>query len=132
MLYILRTIYLQKIEALRSKEIVLSSFPFLSFLLPTFLTFLIMNLSLQFRAASDELGGEPHVRECLKRHFADICSDGDLVLHEFLDSTMKLLDIQVLLEKHGALGSSVITTLINTLKHWRLNKRCIINPWWAC
>ena len=91
-----------------------------------------MNLSLQFRAASDELGGETHLRECLKRHFADICSDGDRVVHEFLDSTMKLLDIQALLEKHGTLASSAITTITQTLKHWRLHKRCIINPWWAC
>jgi len=89
-----------------------------------------MNLSLQFRAAALELGGETHLRECLKQHFADICSDDDIILHKFLDSSMSVTDIQALSLQYDS--QEAVLRIVRTLKNWRLHKRCIINPWWAC
>ena len=99
-----------------------------------------MNLDIQYRSACAELGGSEHVLTCLRRHFADICSDGDVVVHKLLESlaapsptatATATAGTKMILAKYGGLGDIAAATIASTLQNWRFHKRCIVEPWWA-
>jgi hypothetical protein len=91
-----------------------------------------MNLPSLFLSACDELGGESYVRECLVRHFADVCCDGDVVLQEILASTMTPAAIEIIVCRKDDLAHSAIDILSRLLQHWRKERKCTVDVWWAC
>ena len=91
-----------------------------------------MNLPSFFLSACDELGGESYVRKCLTRHFADVCCDGDVVLHEILASSMTPAAIELIVGRKEELAHSAIDILSRLLQHWREEGECTVDVWWAC
>jgi hypothetical protein len=61
----------------------------------------------------------------LRRHYGDICSDGDVIVHKILDT----------LEKDGTVDASWNTDIQenigNTLLHWWREGRCEPDVWHA-